>query len=312
MAGTTMPTQLRSRARRFYAGIMVDQIEIQCVADARCVLGEGPVWVEREAALYWVDIKGRKILRLDAQQQLTEWTTPMRIGSIAPLAETGFIAGTDEGIAIIHPDADLYEIILRPEDDRPGNRLNDGKVDRQGRFWAGSMDDSQRRASGALYRVDANRTINRVDDDYRIANGPAFSPDGRTMYHSDTGRNVTYIFDLAADGEATNRRVWLRHDPTGGHPDGMTVDREGAVWIAFWGGWCVRRFSPDGECLQTVRLPVEQPSSCAFGGPHLDRLYVTSARESLTHAQLEMQPSAGGLFMLEAGVQGIAERPFAG
>ena len=291
---------------------MAEDPNIQCVADVKCVLGEGPIWVERDSALYWVDIKGRRLFRLDDRHQLTEWQTPLRIGSVAPLRETGFIAGTDDGIAIIHPDAALYDLILRPEENRPGNRLNDGKVDRAGRFWAGSMDDSQRQASGALYRVDLDRTIARVDDDYRIANGPAFSPDGRTMYHSDTGRNVTYVFDLADDGTASNRRIWVRHDPAGGHPDGMTVDGEGCVWIAFWGGWCLRRFSPGGECLRTVRLPVQQPSSCAFGGPDLDRLYVTSARESLTDDQLEMQPSAGGLFMLEAGVRGIAERPFAG
>lgn len=288
------------------------ELTIECVADVHSILGEGPVWVERDQALYWLDIKGRKIFRIDNEYQLTEWDTPMRIGSIAPLAEAGFIAGTEKGIAIIHPDANLYDLILRPEDDRPDNRFNDGKVDRQGRFWAGSMDDTQRQASGALYRIDPDRSITRVDDDYRIANGPAFSPDGRTMYHNDTARNVTYTFDLAGDGTASNRRTFLKHDPQGGHPDGMTVDAEGNLWIAFWGGWCVRRFSPTGECLQTIRVPVEQPSSCAFGGPALDRLYVTSARESLSEDKLEMQPSAGALFMFETGVQGLAERPFAG
>jgi len=288
------------------------ELTIECVADVHAVLGEGPVWVPRDQALYWVDIQDRKIFRLDAEHQLTEWLTPARIGSLAPLAETGFIGGTEAGIAIIHPDANLYDLILRPEDDRPDNRFNDGKVDREGRFWAGSMDDTKRRASGALYRVDLDRSITRVDDDYRICNGPAFSPDGRTMYHNDTARNVTYAFDLAENGQASNRRVFLKHDPVQGHPDGMTVDADGGLWIAFWGGWCVRRFSPAGECLQTIRLPVEQPSSCAFGGPKLDRLYVTSARESLSDEQLAMQPSAGGLFMLEAGVQGLAERPFAG
>ena len=291
---------------------MQAELTIECVADVRAILGEGPVWVQRDQALYWLDIKGRKMFRLDNEHRLTEWDAPMRIGSIAPLAQTGFIAGTEAGIAIVHPDANLYDLILRPEDDRPDNRFNDGKVDREGRFWAGSMDDTQRQASGALYRIDPDRSITRIDDDYRICNGPAFSPDGRTMYHNDTARNVTYAFDLAEDGTASNRRVFLKHDPARGHPDGMTVDAEGCLWIAFWGGWSVRRFSPAGECLQRIELPVEQPSSCAFGGPALDRLYVTSARESLSEEQLEMQPSAGALFMLETGVQGLAERPFAG
>ena len=192
----------------------------------------------------------------------------------------------------------------------PGTVLR--KVDRQGRFWAGSMDDAQRHASGALYRIDANRSVTLIDDDYRIANGPAFSPDGRIMYHNDTGRQVTYAFDLDVDGRASNRRVLIEHPPDGGHPDGITVDLEGCIWIALWGGWCVRRFSTSGECLQTVRLPVEQPSSCAFGGPDLDRLFVTSAREDLNEGALSKQPSAGGLFMLDVGVKGIPEIPFAG
>jgi sugar lactone lactonase YvrE len=286
--------------------------EAHCVADVKATLGEGPVWVAAEQALYWVDIEGRKIFRLGQDGQRNEWPTPFRAGSIAPRAAGGFIGGTDQGLAAIDLAAGRFDIFADPEHDRPQNRFNDGKVDRAGRFWAGSMDDSKRQASGALYRVDADRTIARLDDDYRIANGPAFSPDGRTMYHNDTGRNRTYAFDLSEDGAASNRRLFLRHDRSGGHPDGMTVDSEGCLWIAFWGGWCIRRFSPSGRCLRTIRLPVEQPSSCAFGGPALDRLYVTSARESLSDEQLHMQPSAGGLFMLEAGVTGLAEMTFAG
>lgn len=291
---------------------MAEDIDVRCVADVKATLGEGPVWVAAEQALYWVDIKGRKIFRLGGNGELSEWDTPCRVGSLAPRAQGGFIGGTDEGLADIDLAAGRFDIFANPEQDRPGNRFNDGKVDRAGRFWAGSMDDEQRHASGALYRIDPDRRIARVDDDYRIANGPAFSPDGRTLYHNDTGRNVTYAFDLSDEGEARNRRLFLRHDRSGGHPDGMTVDSEGCLWIAFWGGWCLRRFSPSGECLHTVKLPVEQPSSCAFGGPALDRLYVTSARESLSDDQLEMQPSAGGLFMLEARVTGLAEMAFAG
>jgi len=293
------------------ANELLDDIEIRCVADVRATLGEGPIWVDAEQALYWVDIKGKKVFRLK-DGEVNEWATPYRVGSIAPKASGGFIAGADRGLADVDLPGGRYDIFADPEHDRPGNRLNDGKVDRQGRFWAGSMDDNQRRASGALYRIDPDRTVTRIDDEYRIANGPAFSPDGRIMYHSDTGRGLTYAFDLAADGNATNRRVLIRHPAGGGHPDGMTVDREGHIWIALWGGWCLRRFAPSGECVRTVRLPVQQPSSCAFGGPNLDRLFVTSAREDLTEEELRMQPSAGGLFMLEAGVKGIAELPFAG
>lgn len=290
---------------------LVEDIEIRCVADVKATLGEGPVWVEAEQALYWVDIKGRTIFRLKADE-LEVWETPCRVGSIAPKTSGGFIAGTDQGLMTVNLASGRFDLFDNPEADRPGNRFNDGKVDRHGRFWAGSMDDAQRRASGALYRIDPDRSVTRIDDDYQITNGPAFSPDGRTMYHNDTGRQVTYVFDLDDDSRASNRRELIRHPDDGGHPDGITVDAEGCIWIALWGGWCVRRFSPSGERLRTVRLPIEQPSSVAFGGPDLDRLFVTSAREDLSEAELSKQTSAGGLFMLDAGVKGIAEIPFAG
>jgi sugar lactone lactonase YvrE len=236
----------------------------------------------------------------------------MRVGSIAPRARGGFIAGTDRGIALVDLDQDRFEVVASPEQHLPHNRFNDGKVDRQGRFWAGTMDDREKGSAGALYRIDPDRTCTAIDGGYGITNGPAFSPDGARMYHSDTLRQVTYAFDLDAAGEATNRRVFVQFGAGDGHPDGMTVDAEGCLWIALWGGWCVRRFSPDGDLLRTVEMPVEQPSSCAFGGPGLDRLYVTSATKGLDQTALAMQPNAGGLFMLIPGVRGIPDLPFAG
>jgi sugar lactone lactonase YvrE len=290
---------------------LADEVEVRCVADVKATLGEGPIWVASEQALYWVDIKGKKVFRLK-DGDVTEWDTPCRVGSIAPRAGGGFIAGTDRGLADVDLSLARFDVFADPERDRPHNRFNDGKVDRAGRFWAGSMDDRQKSATGALYRIDPDRTVTRVDDEYRIANGPAFSPDGRTMYDNDTQRLVTYVREIDAEGRPSGRRTLIRHDVKGGHPDGITVDREGCIWIAFWGGWCIRRFAPSGECLRSIRLPVQQPSSCAFGGRDLERLFVTSARETLAEDDLRMQPSAGGLFVLEAGVQGIAEAPFAG
>ena len=286
--------------------------QVRCVADVQAVLGEGPVWVAREAALYWVDIKGRKIFRLGQDGQRGEWQTPMRVGSLAPRADSGFIAGTDEGIAEIDLDAGRFEIVARPEQNFPHNRFNDGKVDRAGRFWAGTMDDLEKGATGTLYRLDPDLRCTIIDSGYRITNGPAFSPDGATMYHNDTARQVTYAFDIDDTGRALNRRVFMQFGAGDGYPDGMTVDAEGCLWIAFWGASCLRRFSTRGERLETIRLPVSQPTSCAFGGPDLDRLYVTSARIGLDEKTLEMQPMAGGLFMVDAGVRGIAEIPFDG
>ena len=291
---------------------MGSETKVECVADVRAELGEGPVWVAAEQALYWVDINGRRIFRLSESGERREWPTPMRVGSIAPRARGGFIAGTDRGIALVDLDQDRFEVVASPEQHLPHNRFNDGKVDRQGRFLAGTMDDREKGSAGALYRIDPDRTCTAIDGGYGITNGPAFSPDGRRMYHSDTLRQVTYAFDLDAAGEATNRRVFVQFGAGDGHPDGMTVDAEGCLWIALWGGWCVRRFSPDGDLLRTVEMPVEQPSSCAFGGPGLDRLYVTSATKGLDQTALAMQPNAGGLFMLIPGVRGIPDLPFAG
>jgi D-xylonolactonase len=312
MARTTSPTQLRSCAFLIYRGAVTDESQVQCVANVCAVLGEGPVWVEREAALYWVDINGRKVFRFGDDGQVREWPTPFRVGSLAPRASGGFIAGTDEGIAEIDFETGTFEILLNPEENLPGNRFNDGKVDRRGRFWAGTMDDQERRASGTLYVVEPGLEASAVDSGYHVTNGPAFSPLGETMYHNDSARQITYAFDIDTDGRASNRRVFLQFNAGDGYPDGMTVDSEGCLWIAFWDGWCVRRYSPAGDWLETIKVPVQRPTSCAFGGPDFDRLYVTSASRDLDEAALAMQPNAGGLFLLRAGVRGLAERPFAG
>jgi xylono-1,5-lactonase len=291
---------------------MTSESTVTCVADVHAVLGEGPVWVARDAALYWVDIKGRKIFRIDELGERSEWPTPFRVGSIAPRATGGFIAGTDEGIAEIDLEAGRFNILHHPEAHLPNNRFNDGKVDRQGRFWAGTMDDTEKDAAGTLYRIEADLTATRIDETYKVTNGPAFSPAGDIMYHNDSARQVTYAFHLDADGNASNRRVFATYGEGDGYPDGMTVDAEGCLWIAFWDGWCVRRYSPAGECIAKLDVPVSKPTSCAFGGLDLDRLYITSASIGLDETDLAKQPQAGGLFVAAPGVSGIAELPFAG
>ena len=285
---------------------------VRSVASVGAVLGEGPVWVPSAQSLYWLDIKGLKIFRLGAGGRVDQWETPFRIGSLAPRRSGGFIAGTERGFAIIDPETGSYEPFADPEPDRPTNRFNDGKVDRDGRFWAGTMDDSEAQATGALYRVDEDRTWTRIDDHYRVTNGPAFSVDGRRMYHNDSGRQLTYVFDLDEAGNASNRRIFASYEEGDGYPDGMTVDGQDCLWIAFWDGWCVRRFSPEGHCLSEIRMPVQRPTSCAFGGPELDELYVTSATIGLNKSQRAEQPCAGNLFVLDTGVAGLADLPFKG
>ena len=284
----------------------------KCVADVKAVLGEAPVWVAREQALYWLDIKGRKIFCIDATGERREWDTPTMFGCIVPRESGGFVAATERGFVAVDLDARRFDPIGHPEEDRPGNRFNDGNVDRAGRFWAGSMDKEEKTDSGALYRLDADLRWSRVDDGYRVTNGPAFSPDGRLMYQNDSARGVTYVFDLDANGNVSGKRDFARFGDSDGAPDGMAMDAEGCLWIAFWDGWCVRRFAPSGERLQQIDLPVQRPTCPAFGGPDLDRLYVTSATIGLDLNALAMQPCAGGLLLMSPGVSGLAERPFAG
>ena len=286
--------------------------QVRCVADVGAVLGEGPVWVAREQACYWVDIKGRKIFRLDSSGALRTWETPFRIGSLAVRKMGGFVAGTEAGFAFVDLESDRFEVFANPESNLSGNRFNDGKLDRSGRFWAGTMDDSEQSASGSLYRLDADRSWLRFDEGYRVTNGPAFSRDGRRMYHNDSARQVTFVFDLDADGVPANRRIFARYGESDGYPDGMTVDADNCLWIAFWDGWCLRRYSPEGNCIELIGLPVQRPTSCTFGGPDLTQLYVTSASVGLSVEERSGQPCAGGLFMLDTPFAGLEDVPFEG
>jgi D-xylonolactonase len=300
------------RGQRLSSNTMRDQPQVKCVADVKAVLGEGPVWVAQERALYWVDINGRKVFRLGEDGTISSWEAPVKVGSLAPRAGGGLIAGTDRGFMAVNLEAGSFEPIGHPEAHLPTNRFNDGKVDREGRFWAGTMDADEREAIGSLYRLNADLSWQRFDEGYRVTNGPAFSPDGRLLYHNDSARQVTYVFDLDDEGVPLNRREFMRYAKGDGYPDGMTVDSEGCLWIAFWDGWCVRRFSPDAELLDEIRMPVQRPTSCAFGGEALETLFITSARRDLQGTELEKQPYAGGLFAAEVGVAGIADVPFAG
>lgn len=284
---------------------------MECIADARCTLGEGPVWVHREQALYWVDIAEHRLLRWSDSEGLRIVSTDAHVCSLAPRAGGGFIgAGYDGFLAI--DGVFGFRPLGNPEPELEGNRFNDGKVDRQGRFWAGTMDRFERRSTGSLYRLDADLAWTRIDSGYKVTNGPAFSLDGRTIYHTDSALQRIYAFDLAEDGSTSNRRVFAQFGAGDGYPDGMTVDSEDCLWIAFWDGWCVRRLSPSGERIAELAVPAQRPTSCAFGGPARDRLFITSARRDLTDDALAMQPNAGGLFMTVPGVTGVPEPLFAG
>ena len=284
---------------------------MDCVADVGAILGEGPIWVTAEQALYWVDIVGGKLFRWSEGASAVQIPIDRPLCSIVPRNGGGYLGGAARGIVAIAADFGMTQVV-DPEPDVPGNRFNDGKVDRAGRFWAGTMDAQEQGASGSLYRLGLDQACTRIDSGYTVTNGPAFSIDGRTMYHTDSGRQTVYAFDLDAQGNASNRRTFAQFGAGDGYPDGMTVDAEGCLWIAFWDGWCVRRLSPQGERLTEIQVPAQRPTSCAFGGELLDELYITSARRDLGAAELEHQPQAGGLFRCRPGVTGLAEIPFAG
>lgn len=289
-----------------------EQHSVRCIADVGANVGEGPIWVEREQALYWVDNKGRRVFRLHDDGRLESFDMPLQVCCIAPKRSGSFVAGTDKGFAAIDFDGDRIEMIGNPEEHIAGNRFNDGKTDPQGRFWAGTMDNAEKETRGSLYRLDSDLNWSRIDSGYRVTNGPAFDPSRGRMYHTDSAPRTIFAFNLSESGEASNKRVFAQFGEDDGHPDGMTVDSEGNLWVCFWDGWCLREISAEGKMIQKMDMPVQRPTSCCFGGPHLDRLYVTSASLGIEEDSLAMQPCAGGLFLLQTGARGLAQAPFAG
>jgi sugar lactone lactonase YvrE len=288
--------------------------ELRCALPARALLGEGPLWDPLDRALYWVDIKRREVHRFDpARGHDTWWPTPEEVGSLARRAGGGLVVALRSGFHFLDPETGAVRAVARPEPDRPENRFNDGKPDRRGRFWAGSMHDHEKAPTGALYRLDPDGACRRMVDGVICSNALCWSPDGRTMYHADTIRRVVWAWDSDPDhGEIANRRVFARLTGDEGAPDGATVDAEGFVWLAHWDGWRLTRRDPAGRIERVLRLPVQRPTCPAFGGPALDVLYVTSATIGLSAEALAEQPWAGGILALDPGVRGLPEARFRG
>jgi xylono-1,5-lactonase len=277
--------------------------------DNRDQLGEGPVWLAADNALAWVDIMAPAVHRMDlASGAITTLAMPEPIGWIIPRAHhSDWIAGFKSGFARFDPHSGAISPIGNPEPERTDNRLNDAKVDRWGRIWAGSKDDSDKRTPGALYRLDTDYNWTRMDDGYGVTNGPTFSLDGHTLYHTDSAGRTIYAFDLGADGSLSNKRIWKCFPADWGYPDGMTTDAEGCLWVAHWDGARISRFAPDGGLIRAIALPASNITSCAFAGPRLDRLFITSS--SVDHAD---EPHAGALFEIDPGVCGMPQGLFAG
>lgn len=277
------------------------------VWDVAAELGEGPIWVERDEALWFTDIKKQKIHRfVPATGGKRSWDAPEQVGFVVPVRTGGFVAGLQSGLHRFNDRDGSFAPLIEVEPDLPDNRLNDAVVDPSGALWFGTMDNKERAKTGAFYRFRGGELRPSGIADIAITNGPAVSPDGRLLYYVDTLRGTIDVCDVALDGALGAARPFVRIDRAEGYPDGPTVDSEGCVWISLYAGWEARRYSPAGELLEQVRFPVANITKLAFGGPGLRTAYVTTARQLLTPEDIDRQPFAGGLFAFEVDVPGIA------
>lgn len=276
------------------------------VWDLAAELGEGPVWVERDRALWFVDIKKQKIHRFDpAGGEKNSWDSPEQVGFILPAEGGGFVAGLQSGLYRFDEASGAFDPIVEVEPELPTNRLNDGVVDPHGRLWFGTMDNGERAKSGAFYCFCEGRLTRTAIDGIAITNGPAVSPDGRLLYFVDTLKGTIDVADVHDDGSLGEPRPFVRIAPGDGHPDGPTVDAEGCVWISLYAGWEAWRFSPQGRLIDRVRFPVANITKIAFGGEDLRSAYATTARQMLSAETIAKQPQIGDLFEFHVDVPGV-------
>ncbi len=285
--------------------------DIRRIGTTTDLLGEGPLWCPRERALYWVDIRGRWLRRwAERGGQVTSWPMPEEIGSIAIAEQGGVLLALKSGIAIFEPMTASFRKLADLPDHGKSLRCNDGKCDRQGRFWVGTMEMAEIGKTGKLYRLD-DRGCAVMLRDVEIPNSLAWSPDGATMYWADSMQRKIWAFPYdTATGTHGERRVFAEVAAPA-VPDGATVDAEGHLWSAHYNGGRVVRYAPDGTIDRVVDLPATQITSCAFGGANLTTLFVTSATQNLCAEAIAAQPLAGALFAIEVGVNGMREPRYA-
>ena len=288
-------------------------MQAEVVLECRNRLGEGPIWCPREQALWWVDIVTPAIWRFDPASGAHEsWPMPEHVGSLSVREAGGLIVAFKSGFGTFDPATGAIEMVDPCEADLADNRFNDGRCDRAGRFWAGSLTYAEDRPLGTLWRLGLDRCATPVLRDITIPNGLCWSPDDRIMYFADTAtREITaYDFDLEA-GVPSNPRLFARVDGPG-WPDGSTVDAEGFVWNCEWDGAHVVRYAPDGTVDRVVEVPARRATCCAFGGPDLSTLYITSAWDRMSEAERADWPLSGNLFAVDPGVRGLPDPRYLG
>lgn len=285
---------------------------IERLTDIETELGESPFWSVAEQALWWIDWETMEVLRLDwATGAVTRWPAGVRTGCLVGRADGGAMLATAAGFQAFDPATGSLTPVADPDPD-PDTEFNDGKCDRRGRFWAGTMDPAGERPLGRLWRLDGDGASGPHGPPVCMVNGPCWSPDDRVFYVADTGSRTLYAgpFDLEKGWVGTLAPFATVEAP--GVPDGATVDAEGFIWWTEFDNGRVRRYAPDGRVDRTITLPVSQPTSCAFGGPGLDRLIVTTARYRFDAARARAEPLAGALLSIDVGVRGLPEPVFAG
>jgi len=288
--------------------------KLECIWETRAELGEGTIWVDDEQALYFVDGLRGRLLRYSESQGTSEvYRHDGVIGFIAHRVGGGFIAGMDNKLYTLNTALGTAIEVACPEPQLRNSQFNDGKVDPNGCLWAGTLDRECADPVGSLYRFQKDLSWKAVDEGYLCTNGPAFSPDGRILYHTDSMRRMIYKFDLDLDaGGIFNKRVFVKFDEREGMPDGMTVDCDGRLWVAHYGGARVTAFRSNGRVDDVVCVPAPNVTTCAFGGTNGTTLFIATSRVSMTEAQLREAPLAGGLFACEGLARGIPAVAFDG
>ncbi|MGD0640717.1 MAG: SMP-30/gluconolactonase/LRE family protein [Roseiarcus sp.] len=291
-------------------------MRIEVLVDVKTILGEGPLWDVQEQRLYWIDSLGCNVFRCTEDgREVRAWDVPAPIGSIALRKAGGAVLSLANGFHFLDFQTGETSLIVDPEADKPKNRINDGKVDKRGRFVAGSMDTMEEGPNGVLYRLDPDLSLHKLDDGIIVSNGPCWSPDGKTFYFADSWSGEIWAYDYDLDtGAVANRRTFAKIDTSGGGAaDGATVDAEGFVWSAQVYAGKLVRFAPDGSTDRVIEMPVKKVTSVMFGGPNLDVLYVTS----MAKPPLPRFPGdgvlRGSLFAITGlGIRGVPEPRFAG
>lgn len=288
-------------------------IDVQRIVDARDILGETPVWCPREQALYWVDVRRPAAHRWDSASGRTDtWPMPELAGSLTLCESGGILIGLRTSVSRFDPKTGKFAKIAAPANENPDMRLNDGKSDRRGRFWVGSMNDITREPVAHLYRVEKTGACVKALDGVRVPNSLCWSPDDRTMYFTGPTLREVFAYDFDAESGTPGRRRVFAAIPEPHLPDGATVDEEGCVWLAVYQGWRLHRYAPDGRLVRTIELPVQSPTSLAFGGPDLRTLFITTATQRIAPEELAKQPLSGGVLAINPGVRGLPEPRFAG